>query len=241
MYRPVPNLQQIGEHAAESPGPLLSALARSNAEHEPDQTGPERASLMSSLLQALDGLAQGVALFTEDSLLRYANATAQVILDESDWRQDGGQVNSKQWSERNLWLKALRNTAQKQTRSLLELSSGSDSLFVATMPIVVNGETLILANFGSQSSGKALALQLFANHHRLTHAEIEVLEKLAKGIKPLLIAARQHVALSTINTHLSSIRLKTRCTSVNELLVKLSHLPTLRSAAMPGASVTMFG
>jgi DNA-binding CsgD family transcriptional regulator len=237
MYRPGQDIQQFGEHSGLSLGPLLGKLTTPEVDSSAGQPEPASSALTLSLMQALNGIAQGVALFTDDSRLRYANATAQIILAECAWLQEGSRLNSKQEGEHNLWLKALRKATEKQTRSLLELTLKVGSIFVATVPIEVHGESLVLASFGSQSSSRAITLQLFANHHRLTYAEIEVLQKLAQGTKPIRIADQQQVALSTINTHLSSIRLKTRCASVNELLVKLSHLPPLRVATMPGASL----
>jgi DNA-binding CsgD family transcriptional regulator len=199
------------------------------------------APILPCLLKALQGHAHGIALLEEDSSLLYSNTAAQCILTEMGWGQEGSKVLSSDRIERDNWLKALRNAVKKQTRSLVELTLLDGSIFVALMPISVGGEIRVVANFGLRASSNKLTLQLYASHHHLTSAEIDVLEKLAKGIKPLQIAVQHQVALSTINTHLANIRVKTGCASVNEILVKLSHLPTLRPTAMQGVSVNMFG
>jgi DNA-binding CsgD family transcriptional regulator len=227
MYGIESSLRPVGVNSKHRSTPVLGALSKFDRESLPvDNLSP---SLGDCLLHALEGLSQGMALFTIHSRLLYANSAADLILNEAYWRRENGVVGSSNLIEREAWFRALRLAVKNKNISLLEMSRKEGSVFVATMPIQANGEILVLANFGPLDLSPTAALQLFAKHHRLTGAEIGVLEKLAKGVKPAQIAALHRVKLSTINSQLATLRAKTGCASSNELLVKLSRLPALRS------------
>ena len=265
MERLVSDLRQAGGHTAMpmsafSPD-LHEAMPRANQNHKAsrastrdsflkpiadedrvairfDQAHPP---LMACLLQALEGLAQGVALFNENSHLLYANLAAQFVLAEGQWSAEDGVLLSIDPLEREAWMRALRHAVNKHARSLVEIKQKKGSLFAATMPVLVGTEVFVMANFGPQATSAALALQMFASLHHLTFAEVEVLDKLFKGMRPSAIAEAHKVAHSTIVSQVKAIRAKTGCTTASQLLVKLSRLPALRPADLLGVSVNLFG
>ena len=200
-----------------------------------------RPPLLACVLQALEGLAQGMALFTQDSQLLYANAAAQYALSQSAWTQQDGLLLSQEPVELEAWTKALRHAVTKQARSLVEIRQRNGTLFIATTPVLVGLDCFVLASFGPQMNHSTYALKLFAKHVNLTAAEIEVMEKLFAGMKPAEIARTHKVSVTTVVSQLKSIRSKTGCATVPNLLIKLSRLPTLRPADILGVSVNMFG
>lgn len=68
---------------------------------------------------------------------------------------------------------------------------------------------------------------LFARERGLTSAEGQVLARVCKGMRPSQIAALHGVQISTVRTQLRSIRMKTSCETIRELVHKVSVLPPL--------------
>ena len=82
-----------------------------------------------------------------------------------------------------------------------------------------------------------LSAQWFARHHGLTLAETHVLEALCTGARPAEVAATKGVALSTVRSHISSLRAKTGAPSIRDLVRQVAVLPPLVSA-LKGAPLT---
>ncbi len=89
---------------------------------------------------------------------------------------------------------------------------------------------VVLLVLGKRQVCAPLSTDFFARSHGLTLAETTVLKRLGDGARPALIAAELSVAISTVRSHISSIRHKTQSPSIADLLRKLTVLPPILSA-----------
>jgi DNA-binding NarL/FixJ family response regulator len=99
-------------------------------------------------------------------------------------------------------------------------------------PNAVCADAPALVVFGPRAHCKRLAIQFYAQAHRLSQAETAVLHALGEGLSPKEIADRNDVALSTVRTQVSSIRVKTGARSITELVLTLGHLPPIMPAVL---------
>ena len=84
-----------------------------------------------------------------------------------------------------------------------------------------------LLMLGRSTVCEELSIQCFALSHRLTPAETQVLVRLCRGDSPAAIARRQDVALSTVRSHVGSIRAKTGAASIRALCEQVALLPPM--------------
>jgi DNA-binding NarL/FixJ family response regulator len=70
-------------------------------------------------------------------------------------------------------------------------------------------------------------VEFFARERCLTGAETHVLRALCEGERPVEIARRCGVALSTVRTQISSLRLTTGASCINELVRIVTMLPPI--------------
>jgi DNA-binding CsgD family transcriptional regulator len=187
-------------------------------------------ALMPLLLAGLDTLAQGVALVDQEFRVAYANASARATLARCGWLVVGGQLRCARPADQALWSQALHKVCGSERRELIELCAGDAPTFAALVPAPGPGRCWAFVTFGRDELCGALELQLFASRHGLTYAECEVLRKLSLGLKATEIAQAHGVAISTVLTQVAAVRAKTLCSSVRQLLSRLSRLPQLRSA-----------
>jgi DNA-binding CsgD family transcriptional regulator len=116
-------------------------------------------------------------------------------------------------------------------------SAGQVSMAVVPLPRVgeAAGETAqAMLVFGKRQGSDALSVGFFARLHGLTPTEDAVLLSLCRGTKPSDIAKEHGVAISTVRTHVNSIRLKTGTSSIRDLVHKVSTLPPMATALRSG-------
>jgi len=122
--------------------------------------------------------------------------------------------------------------------SMLRLGADPMPLTIAVLPLVGvarEGEPLVLMLFGLRHCAESVALQLYGRACRLTPAETRVLRGLADGLAPQEIAERDSVLLSTVRSHIRSIREKTGTRSITELTHTLVGLPAIMPALVGSA------
>lgn len=148
-----------------------------------------------------------------------------------------GQVLPRLAQYRAAYLRALQ-ACESGKRTLLNLEGGgAEGQSLAVLPIgggVVDGEharaAAVLLVLGKRQACAPLSTDFFARTHGLTLAETTVLRRLGDGVRPADIASELSVAISTVRSHISSIRHKTQSASIADLLRKLTVLPPILSA-----------
>jgi DNA-binding CsgD family transcriptional regulator len=183
------------------------------------------------LMRVLNEIDYGLMLVDERAKVYYANdlalrecSTAQAL------RLHQGQVSPQFDGDRNGFAKALE-AARLGRRSLLRLDGSAAPLLLAVVPLRSPSdkaeEVGTLLVFGKRQVCEPLSVEFFARSHQLTNAESVVLMGLCGGLRPTQIAAQSGVAISTVRTHIGSIRVKTETASIGELLQMLTVLPPI--------------
>ena len=202
----------------------------------------DEASLESALLRSvLNQVDYGLAAMTTDTRqLLFANGPAANALHAQSPQRTGlvlheGRVCTRMQADMPVLEQALQRTKTGQ-RALLQLqdtgrSAAADSTdlppptLVAVMPL--NHPGFALLAFTKQQLCDATTVTLFARESGLTMAEGRVLAQVCKGLRPTQIAIHQGVQISTVRSQLRSIRQKTACESVRDLVQRVSVLPPL--------------
>jgi len=113
-------------------------------------------------------------------------------------------------------------------RSLVSLKSERGTCTVAVVPLTDSfGARQALLMFGKHEVCEPLSAAFYARLHALTPSEDAVLKALCRGLRPAEIAAETGVAISTVRTQVSSIRMKTGTTSIHDLVRTMSTLPPI--------------
>lgn len=186
------------------------------------------------LMRVLDEIDYGMLLTTSGGALRYANQMALTeILCDGPLRVAGGQVQARDAGDQVTLHTALVD-ATRGRRRLIELGRLGGAMSVAVLPMTRSedgaGEPLALLVFGKRRYCEALTVDFYARTRGLTGAESAVLHDLCRGATPKEIAHDRSVAISTVRTHISSIRQKTRTQSIRDLVHRVTALPPITSA-----------
>lgn len=143
-------------------------------------------------------------------------------------------------------------TALQRTKSgirgLLSVGTGDSFTSVAVLPLLTapgteaqmctqdeNGRRYALLVFARRQLCDDSAIALFSSGCGLTNAESQVLVQVCKGKQPADIACQNNVQISTVRTQLRSIRIKTGCLTLRQLVATVSLLPPM---AQQRAAVT---
>lgn len=201
-------------------------------------SGPERRRADGGITQWLRGMIDeidyGMVLLDSATRVLHANHAAQAEL------QDGyplclvGRELGVQVLADAAPLSQALEGARQGRRKLLLLGTPQQRVCVSVAPLPGGAILLML---GKRQVCERLSLQGFARGMNLTPTETLVLELLCDGLRPNEIAARQGVAVSTVRTHVGSIRAKTGVASIRELVRQVAVLPpmvsALKCAALP--------
>lgn len=188
----------------------------------------------STLLRLLDEIDYGMALVTLEGYALFTNRPALAEL------QSGGplallqgEIHAHQVHDHELLRLAIAN-AGRARRALVTLGQDDKLLSVAVQPFIGEisdaGEVLALLTFGKRPVADRLRIALFARLQGITAAEARVLESLCDGVNPKDIAAQQGVALSTVRSHISSMRVKTHTATIRDLVGRVAALPPVSPA-----------
>ncbi|WP_295645489.1 helix-turn-helix transcriptional regulator [uncultured Methylibium sp.] len=119
--------------------------------------------------------------------------------------------------------RALREAFTLGLRRLVLLGDASAQLSVAVVPLEVDDGAVLL--LGRRHLCERLSADWYARERGLTGAETRILQALSNGMGPKEIARRQGVSLSTVRTHVRSVRSKTGSPSIRDLIRQVSSLP----------------
>jgi len=110
------------------------------------------------------------------------------------------------------------------------VGTGPSCASIAAVPVPAGDEDagpLVLLVFGKRHAAQTLTMDFYAPSHGLTSAEMAVLRSICGGMKPKDIAREQSVAISTVRSHICSIRAKTQTGSIRDLLNRVAVLPPI--------------
>lgn len=185
--------------------------------------------LLACILEEID---YGLMLVSGSGRLHFANHRAlRECTQERAMQICGGLVLPRSPHDQDRYAKALAASCGGR-RSLLALRCGTASVSVALVPLEPAGEgdTAVLLLLGKPHICEPLSMDFFAMAHHLTGAEAEVLKGLCSGLRPTDIATRAGVALSTIRTQITGVRLKTGAASIRDLIHMVTVLPPMLPA-----------
>ena len=189
------------------------------------------------LMRVLDEIDYAMLLVTADGALRYANQLALAeVLCEGPLALTGGRIRADLPADQAALHEALADAVHGRRR-LITLGRPGLTASVAVLPLPCGeagtSEPVALLVFGKRRHCEALTIDFFARSNGLTGAESRVLHGLCRGERPKDIAREAGVAISTVRTHVGSIRQKTQTASIGELVHRVTALPPITSAIKP--------
>jgi len=203
--------------------------------------GPERraaAAVNSELSQCwtrmLDEIDYGMLLVVADAQIVYLNHAARQELDGDHPLQMLGSSLRAHRPQDVAPLHDALASAQRGLRKLVTLGSEAQRVSVSVVPLPADAaqrqqglRPTTLLVLGKRQVCQQLSVQGFARSMQLTPAETRVLEQLCSGVRPTRIAQLQNVAVSTVRTQISSVRIKTGAASISDLVRMVAVLPPL--------------
>lgn len=193
---------------------------------------------VSILMRVLDEIDYGVLLVDGNGAMRYANQIAlREMLAGGPLRLSAGRVHAITPADQHALAAAIAD-ALRGRRKLFTAGGSSGSLPVAVVPMHGGDgldDALALLVLGRRSAADSLTVDFYARSNGLTSAESTVLKRICVGLKPKEVAREQGVAISTVRSHICSIRTKTQTGSIRELLNRVAVLPPITPVlkAMP--------
>jgi DNA-binding CsgD family transcriptional regulator len=185
------------------------------------------------LMRVLDEIDYGLLLVTASGTLSYANQLGlQEVLGKGPLLIENGRLTTRAPADQ-VALHAALADAQRGRRKLFSVGHNGGTVSVATVPMPVEDdgvEAQVLLVFGKRSSSETLTVDFYARSHGLTGTEMSVLKRICGGMKPKEIARDHGVAISTVRSHICSIRIKTQTSSIRELVNRVSVLPPITPA-----------
>ena len=226
----------------------VAALAGSPPPH------PLEPSELHLLRMALNQMDYGlVVIDSESAMVQFANVLGHAALLEcpdgsgslgrgSGLRLLHGRVMAQRPCD-NDTLRRTLDRARAGLRGFLCLGEGTQSSAVAVLPLIGPRHTFDLHAYGTLGSAVPPSyallvfakqqlcddstMALFARERGLTSAEGQVLAQVCKGLRPAQIAHNHGVRISTVRTQLRSIRMKTCCETIRDLVQQVSVLPPM--------------
>lgn len=201
--------------------------------------GPERRMRTPTppdvLAAALDAVDYGLLVVTESSHAMHVNRAARSELaGQHPLVLHDCSLGARKPKDAAALSQALKSASRCGLRTLLSFEAGARQVGISVIPLVHTGfgsrtptgdATLLI--LGKHRTCESLSLQSFARGHGLTLTETRVLSLILEGLRPGAIASRHGVAISTVRTQVTSIRVKTGATSIGGLLRLLSALPPI--------------
>jgi DNA-binding CsgD family transcriptional regulator len=185
------------------------------------------------LMRVLDEIDYGLVIVATDGAMRYANQLGlKELLDNGALQLTQGRVQARHAADQAALATALGDV-RRGLRKLVSARHEGTQTSVAVIPVAgadEPGGAVALLVFGKRHSNETLSVDFYARTHSLTGAETNVLKAMCSGLKPKEIARRQGVAISTVRSHICSIRVKTQTGSIRELLGRVAVLPPITPA-----------
>jgi DNA-binding CsgD family transcriptional regulator len=186
------------------------------------------------LMRVLDEIDYGLLLVTASGTLRYANQLGlHELTSGGPLLLEHGRLHTRAPLDQVPLHAALADAARGKRRLFMVGYNGT-TVSVAAVPMPsADGEVcepMVLLVFGKRSAAETLTVDFYARSHGLTGAEMNVLKRICGGMKPKEIAREHGVAISTVRSHICSIRIKTQTDSIRELINRVAVLPPITPA-----------
>ena len=197
------------------------------APHRADESG-----LLGLLAATLDEIDYGLLLLDRHQQVVQANHAARSELDaEHPLQLQQARLQAQHAHDAALLRDALADVFQRGHRKLITLGQPERRVSISLVPLAPDNATptFALMLIGKPQVCQDLSVEAFARSHRLTPVETVVLKGLCRGARPAEIARTHNVALSTVRTHVGSIRSKTSVPSIGALVRTVSMLPPIVS------------
>ncbi len=204
---------------------------------------------------SLNQIDYGIAVVeAEKGTFQFANAFGQdaLVLEPAPGKRtlrdhglclEGGNVVTRRLADMEILARTLHRT-RAGLRGLLSLGPASKGSPVAVVPLSppqVSVESVNRRDYNPDTLPPCYALLVFAKQHLcdnstialyarergLTSAESQVLAQVCRGLRPSEIATNNGVQISTVRTQLRSIRMKTSCDTIRQLVQQVSVLPPI--------------
>lgn len=203
------------------------------ASERPTAPTPDPVSAGMLLRCVIEHVDYGLALIhIATRKLRLANQPALIAMGGESGHSSGlcvidGQVQALRQPDERTFERSL-TLARSGVRDLLNVGKDNKRTSVAVVPLTGpadDGHALMI--FAKPRLCDASAMALFARACDLTAAESNVLAAVCEGMRPHEVAEQHGVQVSTVRSQLLSIRQKTRCASIRELVQTVSLLPPM--------------
>jgi DNA-binding CsgD family transcriptional regulator len=180
----------------------------------------------------LDQIDYGLVLVGKDGLIHFNRAArAEFASPDYPLYVDSARLRAIDTVQDLQLGAALKDALQNARRRLMTLGGAGRPLPIAVVPLGSEpnrpGFATALVVLGKRQLCSQLTEQWFCRSHGLTPAESAVLGGLLAGNRPSFIAQQNGVAISTIRTHLASIRSKTATGGIRELMMTAAALPPM--------------
>ena len=192
----------------------------------------EEPSLLGLLAATVDEIDYGLLLLDRLHHVVHANHAARSELDSAHPLQlQQARLQATDPHDAALLRDALADVFQRGHRKLLTMGPGARRVSLSLVPLAAGGASpqWALVLLGKPQVCQELSVEAFARSHKLTPVETQVLKGLCRGARPAEIARTHNVALSTVRTHVGSIRSKTSVPSIGALVRTVSMLPPIVS------------
>jgi DNA-binding CsgD family transcriptional regulator len=194
----------------------------------------EESGLLGLLAATLEEIDYGLLLLDREQRVVHANHAALSELDaEHPLQFVQARLQAHHAHDATLLRDALADVFLRAHRKLITLGQPQRRVSISLVPLAPGSATVpawALVLIGKPQVCQDLSVEAFARAHKLTPVETLVLKGLCRGARPAEIARSQNVALSTVRTHVGSIRSKTSVPSIGALVRMVSMLPPLISA-----------
>lgn len=219
---------------------MLELLAPRHLVDPPAGRDPDGSAVDQSVLEnrwlrgSLDSIDYPMLCVAPDHTVRLINRAARRELADPahPLRLQGDVLGVRQARAAPALSRALREAMTLGFRRLLVLGELPAQLSVAVLPLGVGDDDAgALLLFGRRRLCETLSADWYARERGLTGAEARVLQGLSGGLGLKEIARRHGVAVSTVRTHLRSLRGKTGAGSIRELLRQVASLPPVVGVA----------
>jgi DNA-binding CsgD family transcriptional regulator len=193
------------------------------------------------LAAVLDELDYGILLLVDGGsrVASLNHAAREELDDDHPLRLSEGRLEARLACDTASLRSAIEAAFGQGLRRLVTVGSEGHRTSVSIVPLAGSDDapSAVLVILGKSAVCEALSISGFCHSHGLTWAESRVLTELCAGTAPKEIARQLDVSITTVRTHILSMRAKTDAPSVAALLSRVAILPPLRRVLRGAPSV----